>query len=293
MKIKTNYHSHNTFCDGKSTMEEMVLAAIDKQFTHFGISSHAPMPQNPYFALKNEEFSAYNQEFLRLKDQYKNKIRLYLGLEMDFVSGFVESIKTKAQNEYKLDYFIGSVHQVANPEFEIKSINDIYNTWFIDGSKQETYDEGLKMIFDGDIRKAVECFYTSQMEMIKQNRPDVLGHADKIVMHNQNRHFTEQETWYKDLVVALWDTVIQYNTIVEVNTRGIYRKRHNDFYPSSYWVKYLVQKNVPLIISTDCHKKEEVDLCYKDALDFLKIAGCKQLFYFENEWKQEKIENFE
>ena len=32
--ITTNFHTHTVFCDGKSTPEEMVLAAIEKNFVH-------------------------------------------------------------------------------------------------------------------------------------------------------------------------------------------------------------------------------------------------------------------
>ena len=38
--IKTNYHTHSTFCDGKNTPEEMVLKAIEDNFDILGFSSH-------------------------------------------------------------------------------------------------------------------------------------------------------------------------------------------------------------------------------------------------------------
>ena len=42
--IKTNYHTHTEFCDAKNTAEEMVLAAIEKNFSILGFSSHAMYP---------------------------------------------------------------------------------------------------------------------------------------------------------------------------------------------------------------------------------------------------------
>ena len=72
----TNYHSHSTFCDGKSTMEEMVISAVECGFTHWGVSSHAPFPISNDFALKEEDIPAYKREFLRLKDKYADKIKL-------------------------------------------------------------------------------------------------------------------------------------------------------------------------------------------------------------------------
>ena len=36
----TNYHTHTTFCDGKSTVEEIVLSALAKGFDAIGFSGH-------------------------------------------------------------------------------------------------------------------------------------------------------------------------------------------------------------------------------------------------------------
>ena len=40
--IKTSFHTHTTFCDGKNTPEEMVVAAIEKGFVALGFSTHSP-----------------------------------------------------------------------------------------------------------------------------------------------------------------------------------------------------------------------------------------------------------
>ncbi len=284
MKLKTNYHSHSKFCDGKSSMQEMIESAIKRGFTHFGVSSHAPFPFENDFAIQDGCFEAYKNEFFRLKNLYSKQIHLYLGLEMDYITDIIEDTDTPAKN-YGLEYYIGSVHQV-------KEHNDSNDMWFIDGSKVETYDNGLRDLFDMDIKRAVHCYYQSQINMIRKNNPDVLGHCDKIIMHNKNRYFTQDEQWYKDEVVALFNEVKKKNIVVEVNTRGIYRKRAEDFYPSTYWLKYLVSHNVPLTISTDCHKEDETDMLYADAVNVLKQIGCKKLYYFESTWKDAPIECF-
>ena len=46
---KVNFHTHSTFCDGKNTAEEMVIAAIEKGFDVLGFSGHCIHPLNPEF----------------------------------------------------------------------------------------------------------------------------------------------------------------------------------------------------------------------------------------------------
>ncbi|MBR1769435.1 MAG: histidinol-phosphatase HisJ family protein, partial [Bacteroidales bacterium] len=142
--MKTNYHSHSLFCDGKNTMEEMLVAAIEKGFTHWGFSAHAPVPFENNFAIKKEDVPSYMEEYRRLKEKYAGKINLYVGMEMDFITDIQENIQEQA-SEYGLDYLIGSVHQV-------KEHNDSSESWFIDGKNPEIYDEGLKKFFNADIR---------------------------------------------------------------------------------------------------------------------------------------------
>ena len=70
-----NLHSHSLFCDGKNSMEEMALAAIEKGLYCFGFSAHAPIPYDNDFALKYEEQDAYLQEARRLKEKYADRLK--------------------------------------------------------------------------------------------------------------------------------------------------------------------------------------------------------------------------
>lgn len=282
--IKANYHSHSTFCDGKSSMEEMVQSAISHGFTHWGVSSHAPVGFENTFALKEENVPKYLQEFHRLKEKYADKIKMYLGLEIDFITDIKEDNRKQAEN-YGLDYFIGSVHQV-------KEHNSSKEDWFIDGHDPQVYDNGLKNIFNNDIRRAVDCFYNQQKRMIELNHPDIVGHFDKVNMHNRGRYFHTDDKWYMDAVYGLIDIIIKNDTIVEVNTRGLYKGRSTDFYPCTPIIRYLVEKNVPIIVSSDCHRAEEVDGFFKQAMETLKNSNCKELYYYEDGWKSADIEEF-
>lgn len=267
-----NLHTHSYFSDGKSTPEEVVLEAINQGMKVLGFSDHSPVPFENSFAIKNDEVQNYISTIKSLKEKYQDQIDIYCSMEMDFIPGIVKDFK-KTKEELSLDYMIGSVHLVGN---------DINKLWFIDGSKVETYDEGLFNYYNGDIKKGVKTFFHQYNEMIETEEFDIVGHFDKIKMHNRDRYFTENEKWYRDLLMETMTLIKEKSLIVEVNTRGIYKKRSEDFYPSTWILPIMCEMNIPVVISSDSHKSEELTLCFKEAEDALKTAGYKETMCFRN-----------
>jgi len=85
----TNYHSHTSFCDGRAPMKDFVVEAIKQGFTSYGISSHAPLPFPTRWTMEKEEVIPYLEEFKGLREEYKNEIELYIGLEIDYLERIV------------------------------------------------------------------------------------------------------------------------------------------------------------------------------------------------------------
>jgi histidinol-phosphatase (PHP family) len=59
------YHTHTTFSDGKNSMEEMVLAAIERGMPAIGFSDHSDSPYQDY-CMRVAEYPAYLAELDRL-----------------------------------------------------------------------------------------------------------------------------------------------------------------------------------------------------------------------------------
>src|SRR5574344_2114758 len=106
---KTNFHTHTTFCDGHSSAEDMVKAAIKKDINILGFSSHSMFPFSSQWHMPAQMHAAYCAEIRRLAESYKNSIAIKLGFESDFIPGFC-SPRFDAYAEFKPDYLIGSVH---------------------------------------------------------------------------------------------------------------------------------------------------------------------------------------
>ena len=267
-----NLHTHSNFSDGKASAEEVVTEAIKQGLKVLGFSDHSPVPFENNFAIKSDEIGNYISTIKSLKEKYKNEIDIICSMEMDFIPGIVKDFK-KTKIELGLDYLIGSVHLVGN---------DTEKLWFIDGSKVETYDEGLNNYFNGDIKKGVKAFFYQYNEMIETEEFDIVGHFDKIKMHNRDRYFHEEDKWYRDLLMETLTLIKEKSLIVEVNTRGIYKKRSSDFYPSTWVFPIMKEMNIPVVISSDAHKPEELTLCFDEAEKALKAAGYKETMCFQN-----------
>ena len=279
--IGHNLHTHSLFSDGKSTIEEMVKAAIEQGMHTLGMSDHAAVPFENYFSIKPGKTTEYIAEINRLQQLYAQQIQLYLSLEIDFIPGLMENFKSQFAN-LNFDYTIGAVHLVGkdNPE----------NLWFIDGPKQEIYDDGLQQFFGGDIRAAVGAFYAQTNQMLENESFDIIGHFDKIKMHNNDRFFQESEKWYRDLVRETLQLIKEKNVIAEVNTRGIYKKRSKSLFPSNWILEEMKQLNIPVIISSDAHHTSELQLNFDTAITALKNAGYRDVVQFsQGKWTAKEL----
>lgn len=274
----SNHHTHTLYSDGHAEPEEYIKSAVNLGVEILGFSEHSPLPFANPFSFKQERKEEYIQKISQLKKQYADTVRIYRSMEMDFIPGISASF-ARLSEEFRLDYAIGSVHLVK-PDNSDK-------LWFTDGPDYKTYDEGLNNLFSGDIQKAVRTYYRQINGMIENEVFDVIGHFDKIKMHNRNRFFLESEEWYTDLVNETINLIAERNLIVEVNTRGIYKKRSETTYPGVESLKTLREKNVRVMINSDAHQPHELLMSYDVALGILKEAGYKASCHFiENEWQE-------
>ena len=114
MKQNFSYHTHTVYSDGAKSPEEMILKAIDLGLDSIGISDHAPIKGDPTnWNMKEDDLAQYFIDLKLLKEKYKDKIDVLLGLEIDYIPNIIS-----AQSDYLqanlFDYHIGSVHFVGN-----------------------------------------------------------------------------------------------------------------------------------------------------------------------------------
>lgn len=275
-----NLHTHTNFSDGYEDPVRYIEAAFEKGVFSIGFSDHSPLPFENSFALRENKVQEYCENILKLRDSTSSPFHhftIFLGLEVDYIPGTGHPFSHFREN-YPFDYLIGSVHLVGTG-----TPGDL---WFIDGPDPATYDHGLKVMFGGDIRKGVTAYYRQINEMLISSDPDILGHLDKIKMHNRGRFFSESESWYVNLVDETLDLVKQKGIIVEVNTRGLYKKRSSALFPGPEVLKKIHALNIPVVLSSDAHKPAELSMLFTETAGLLRELGFSELMNLTPEgWK--------
>ena len=267
-----SYHTHTNYCDGKSTAEEMVLRAIELGLKSIGFSSHAPLPAKEPWSMDEILLEAYVDEIERLKLKYAELINVYRSLEIDYIPGITTSFE-RFKTEACLDYTIGSVHLVK--------VDSTSEYWFLDGP-ETNYIHGVEVLFNGDVKMAVTSYFNQIIEMINTQKPDIIGHIDKVKMNNKGRYFSENEIWYLDLLDKTIIALKESDCIVEVNTRGIYKKKSKTFFPDAYFLQQCLKYKIPVTISSDAHHVDEIVSKFDSAHDMLKNIGFVSVEVFRN-----------
>ena len=269
-----NLHQHSVFSDGKEEPLNYVEKAIELNFSAVGFTEHSPLPFNTPFSLKEDNIQNYIDEIDFLKKKFSNKLEIYRALEMDFVPYISEDFEYW-RKACKTDYLIGSVHLVSSSKEN--------PLWFTDGPDPDIYDQGLEEFFGGDIKKAVTTFYHQTNQMIETQEFDVIGHFDKIKMHNATSLFPDEDVWYRKLIDETIELIKSKNLIAEINTRGLYKKRCDKLFPDDYALYKLKENNIPILISSDAHKAHEINELFPQTVVYLKNIGFREMMMFSND----------
>lgn len=266
----SNYHGHCHYCDGKGSPDEYVQKAIETKMAVLGISCHAPVPFETAWTMPEHRLSHYLDTMKDLKIRHRENIELLTSLEVDYIPGIAGPLHPRILNS-ELDYVIGSVHYVE--------AFDNGEHWSIDNNNTE-FEQGVKEIFKGDIRKAVTRYFNLQQEMCATQPPHILGHMDKIKMHNGVKvHFDEQADWYKNLVYDTLKLATEKEIIVEINTK--YYKRAGILFPGPEHFSWMRKNGVMITINSDAHHVDALTSGFEEVAGLLKQAGYQELWQWD------------
>ena len=243
MGYKQCLHTHSVLCDGKDTLEEMVLAAIEKGFDSIGFSGHSFMDIYAEFSMSEEDVKVYKAEIARLQQVYGDRIKIFCGLEKD-------NYTTLSTEDY--DYLIGSVHVMEHPE----------GLLFIDWTAERTR-ENIEKVFGGDGIAYAKHYFKALADLPNHGSFDILGHFDLLTKFNEKEPdlFDTTDPAYRAAATEAAEALVGKVKYFEVNTGAISRGYRTTPYPAAPIREYLAARGARFLLSSDSHRANT--LCFE------------------------------
>ncbi|MBP2079583.1 histidinol-phosphatase HisJ [Oceanobacillus polygoni] len=269
--MKKDGHTHTEFCPHGSgeDVELFIQKAIGLGFTDYSITEHNPLPQGftELAAGENEAIATagmsitdveyYLNKMHRLKKKYENEIRVHVGFEIDYVTGF-EGYTTDFLNEYGkwMDDSILSLHFLQG--------KGGYRS--IDFSPQD-YQDGIITHY-GSFQKGQENYFQTLLQLVDADlgkyKPKRIGHIT-LCQKFQNYYENEETRLSKralQLVDELLDKIKGKNYELDFNTAGMFKPYCGEPYPSLPIMEKVIEKQVRYVYGSDSHHVTDVGRGY-------------------------------
>lgn len=244
--MKCNLHSHTQFCDGRSSMEQMLYAAKKAGFNVWGFSPHAPICVPSPCNMKKEDVKPYLAEIRRLRELFPEMV-IRAGMEVDFIDDN-NGPSSKEVKDYGLDYVIGSVHFIPNQKGEYHDI---------DGSP-ERFRQVLHDYFEDDLKFVVSSFWRQTQRMINAGGFDIIGHIDKIALNASSVDpQIEDDPFYQEQADKTIEMAISKGIQIEINTK--HWKRYGRFFPHPRYWKHIINSGIEMPVNSDTHYADLVE----------------------------------
>ena len=255
--MKTNYHTHTFRCGHalKCLDEEYVLKAIENNYNELGFTEHAMFSDiyneygmRPPYSDLNEYIETINY----LKEKYKDKIKIYVGMECEYFKEYHDELKELLETK-KMDYLIFGNHFLAHKEGSIYTPKEIWC--------KEEY---------------IYAYIAKAKEAMESKLFKIFAHPDFL--------YQFVNIWNDDIKIKfkeLLEIAKKNNVAIEINLGG-FRRGIREFdgekrYPFPYLPLWEIVKEIgnKVVIGVDSHNPKEFDNHeeYQKAIDFAEKYG--------------------
>lgn len=249
----TDYHVHTARCGhaGGAT-RDYVLQAISRGLDEIAFTDHVPLwflpgeDPEPGLAMTRAEFPGYVEEVLALREEFRGRIEVLLGIEADYAEGHEEGLR-ELLAPYPWDVVLGSVHFVAGGWIDAP------------GAAARHEREGSANLWNE--------YYRLLSKAASSGIYDVMTHLDLPKKFGNHRPAECAEA--EEAAVA---AIRAAGVAVEVSSAGL-RKPVGEEYPAPALLSRLVAAGVPLVFSSDGHAPAEVGWGLPQVVEAAKAAG--------------------
>lgn len=256
--IKIDSHMHSSFSpDSQADPEVMIQRAIMKNFSYVCFTDHLEYDYPGGEDLFHLDVDRYFCVLNELREKYKEKIRLNIGVELGLQPHLSERFR-ELLDKYSFDFCIGSTHVVNH-------VDPYYPDFFIGRTEKDAYEE----YFD--------CVYRNIQSF---DGFDVLGHLDYVVRYGPNRNRFYTYSKHKEIIDEILKTLIEKGIGIEINTSGF---KYGLGHPSPHediLERYHELGGEIITIGSDAHAPEHFAHEFTKAQNILKQCGFHYYTYF-------------
>ena len=234
-------------------------AAAERGIDELGVSEHVYRFAQALEIWGHELWQRFAHDDL---DAYCAAVReqtdLLLGLEVDFVPGREEQIARVLEGR-GFDYIVGSVHFLGDEALDM----DEFSVW--------------EPVSARDPEQVWERYFQTIAASARSGLYDIIAHPDLVKYWGDPGRVPggDLRRYYEPAVEAFADAGVA----VELSTAGL-RKPAGELYPAPAFLELCVQAGIPVALSSDAHRPEDVGAGYEQALELLGALGVGELARF-------------
>ncbi len=229
--MKYNYHTHTMRCfHAFGNDEDFVKAAIEAGFDEIGFADHSPWHFENHVSgmrMHEREREGYCESVKSLREKYKDKISIKLGLECEYFPYHMPWLKEKIK-EHEIDYIILGHHFC----------------------RCETVGE-----YNGALRtpEQIRLYCDEVLEAMDSGLFTYVAHPDIFM-----RGYPVFDEVCKEVSLKIIDKAIETNTPLEYNLLGLSHSKldRKQGYPYPDFWALAGEKKPPVTIGIDAHTPE-------------------------------------
>ncbi|MGN0552889.1 MAG: histidinol-phosphatase HisJ family protein [Oscillospiraceae bacterium] len=264
-------HTHTKHSPrGANSAYEMCCHAAKSGLSVIGITDHCECnrfyPQSFYTTRPNPDESYNNEQLFQLsvsdaeaaKEKCEGEIKVLVGTELGQPCMDKQAAE-KITSDSRLDYVIGSVHQIPCCD----------DFCFLE------YDENLL-----DIQ--LERYFCECLRMCREIDINVLGHLTYPLRYIEGKYKikTDMKRYY-DIIAEIMDTIVNRGIALEINCSGL-RQDYGKTFPTEDIISLYKSHGGEFVsIGSDTHTAEFIGCGFETAKELALSCGITNGVYFE------------
>jgi len=262
--LKVDGHTHTQFCPHGSGdhVENMIERAIELGFEEYHITEHTPVPDSFMKLLEpkdklldngsmpEDEVDRYIKEMLAVKQKYKNKIKIKVGFEVDYLPTEITWTKNFLQEYGKYcDTGLISIHYM-------EALQD----WrCVDFSPEDVTNYLIPKY--GSLESYQKAYYELVRESVLVDlgayKPRKVAHLTVVDKFQKVIGVTDSET-INQQIFELLRLIKEKNYCLDYNHAGLFKPFCGETYPPKKVVEQAIGLEIELIYGSDAHSIADI-----------------------------------